>query len=266
MEYFDGVEFVTYGDCPEHDWMIRGKMCLDSYGIQYKHSGTLYLSVDGGPEKVCHGPCVFFTMPGRIYSYGCVAPEHRHHCYICFRGERAERMVSGGLFDPSEPMPLRQVQDPDRFLRTMTGLQELLRGPAGYRTATKVHMLEDLLLQIEEPSGSSGGYYEERLRKLCQEVAENPGSPWDFDAVASDFAVSSAHFRRIFRAYSGMPPTAYLIGCRINLARTLLVTTDLMSSDVAHRCGYADEFFFYRLFRRRTGFSPQGYRKEFKLR
>ena len=43
----------------------------------------------------------------------------------------------------------------------------------------------------------------------------------------------------------------------------LLTGTDLTNSEICQQIGIADYNYFFRVFRKQTGFTPQAYRKQF---
>ena len=67
----------------------------------------------------------------------------------------------------------------------------------------------------------------------------------------------SASFRKVF----GLPPKQYITMRRLNRAKYLLLETDLPIKEIARQCGYQDEFFFHRIFKRYTKIPPARYRK-----
>ncbi|MCQ2378855.1 MAG: AraC family transcriptional regulator [Victivallaceae bacterium] len=268
MTYFDGIDFVTFGDCPDHDWMIRGKRFTDYYGIQYNHAGTLRLAFDGGEAETFHGAHLFFTMPGRVYDYGCIAPEKRHHVWVCFKGPRVGRFIAGGLFDPAAAHPVFPVAEPEKFYEMMLALQKLLRTPGDDRRAAAVHLLETLLLQVNAQAAQTPRIHvlhEEKMLRLRDRIAAAPQEKWDFDRTARQMSLSLPHFRRLFQEINAFPPNRFLIECRMKLAESLLSGTALSVREIAGRCGYDDAFYFTRLFKRRRGRSPLDFRKEFQL-
>ncbi len=267
LTYFDGIDFVTAGNFPAHNWMIGGKRFADYYGIQYNHAGNLHLAIDGGEEKIYSGAHVFLTMPGRVYTYGCTAPETRHHVFLCFKGPRVEKFIAGGLFDPAAELPVFPVADPEKFFRTMLEIQALLPHPLPHEKARAVQLLESLLLQLhaQTPEPKINLFYGEKLQKLRDGIIAAPQNAWNFDAEARKAGISIPHFRRLFQEILRDAPTHFLIECRLKLAETLLVGTALPVAEIAHRCGYADESYFYRLFKKHRNMTMLGYRKEFKL-
>lgn len=63
---------------------------------------------------------------------------------------------------------------------------------------------------------------------------------------------------------TGMAYSSYLGYLRTEKARQLLLETDLKIMDIAAACGYKDNGYFNRIFRRKYGSSPEQYRKAHK--
>lgn len=73
---------------------------------------------------------------------------------------------------------------------------------------------------------------------------------------------SERHFMRIFRKAYNASPLEYMIDLRINHACMLLKSTRLSIAETAGKCGFDDVNYFSRLFKKRMGITPSGYRKE----
>lgn len=79
--------------------------------------------------------------------------------------------------------------------------------------------------------------------------------------LASATHVSVRSLTQAFAATIGMTPLHYQRDLRMDLAATLLATTDQRIDDVALQCGFADNRQLRRLFTARWGQSPADYRK-----
>ena len=73
---------------------------------------------------------------------------------------------------------------------------------------------------------------------------------------------SVAQFRKLFYALTRQSPSQYITNVRINVAKTLLSTTDRRICDIAADTGFFDHSHFIRTFRRATGLTPAKYRKQ----
>ncbi|MBO4940056.1 MAG: helix-turn-helix transcriptional regulator [Clostridia bacterium] len=72
---------------------------------------------------------------------------------------------------------------------------------------------------------------------------------------------SKYHFCRLFKKAMGKTAVQYLISYRIDVAEMLLKTTDQNVSEIAWQCGFLDESYFYRCYKRWKGVSPSKARK-----
>jgi two-component system response regulator YesN len=79
--------------------------------------------------------------------------------------------------------------------------------------------------------------------------------------VAAQFNLSANHFSTIFSQELGETFRDYLNNLRIDRAKELLSTTSIMCSQVAYQCGYKDPHYFSTFFKKKTGFTPQGFRE-----
>jgi AraC-like DNA-binding protein len=69
------------------------------------------------------------------------------------------------------------------------------------------------------------------------------------------------HFIRSFKRAYGRTPQNYRIHYLILQAKSLLSDTRLSVSGIANICGYSDQYYFSRLFKKHTGVTPSEYRR-----
>lgn len=68
------------------------------------------------------------------------------------------------------------------------------------------------------------------------------------------------HFSRLFKNEVGMSPYEYIIKFRLDLAKHLLITTNLSVREISRKCGYANEVNFYNIFKKNFDITPRKYR------
>lgn len=267
MNYFSGIIFRGYNDVPDHPSVYSDKRFDGYYGIQYTHSGRLMFGLNGEQPRVYNAPCAFISCPGETFYYAAPPNETRHHCYLCFSGPRVERFIESGLLAIDKENPVIPVVNSEHFYSTMLELQRILSAPSGTTLPRAVLMLEDLLLQLQEqPSVKSrvNVYCETQIQQLRKDILESPTGEWDFQREAERLSISYSHFRRIFKEITGCAPNQFLLECRLNSATSLLVNSVMSLSEIAHKTGFEDEFYFSRIFKKHRHITPSGYRKEFK--
>lgn len=82
--------------------------------------------------------------------------------------------------------------------------------------------------------------------------------------ICENIGFSHSQILRIFKNAYNITPSLYLSKKRIELAKELLIKTDLSVRSVAYSCGFTDEFYFMKCFRKHTGFTALTYRKLYK--
>jgi AraC family transcriptional regulator len=72
---------------------------------------------------------------------------------------------------------------------------------------------------------------------------------------------SPQHFKRAFKASSGLPPYRFLLTLRVERARELLLRSNLSLAEVAFATGFSNQSHFTSVFRAQTGMSPGRWRR-----
>ena len=83
--------------------------------------------------------------------------------------------------------------------------------------------------------------------------------------LASISNMSLRAFERQFRATFHLTPQKFLRKLRLRIASRALMHTDESLSEIALKCGFADQSHFSREFRRQFGRTPRDYREHYKL-
>ena len=82
-------------------------------------------------------------------------------------------------------------------------------------------------------------------------------------AAAEKSGLSRRRFDELFKNSFNVTPGRYLINLKIDYAKRLLTTSNIGVSQVAELCGTSDIYYFSKLFKKETGFSPNRYRKKY---
>ena len=81
------------------------------------------------------------------------------------------------------------------------------------------------------------------------------------NAELSDIlCLNETYFSNIFARQFGISPKQYILQKRIGAAAAMLLETDKTVKEVAFSFGYDNEMYFYRIFRKITGTTPEKYR------
>lgn len=126
--------------------------------------------------------------------------------------------------------------------------------------------LEAALLEVETQDERPDLYGEQRdqyslLEELATTIRSAPSVPYTLDSMARSMHYSPDHLVRLFKACFHTTPMEYVIRCRMEQARHLLLFTNQSVSSIAEQLGYSSVSYFSRQFSRRVGVSPMVYRR-----
>lgn len=113
-----------------------------------------------------------------------------------------------------------------------------------------------------QSSAAAQGLEATPLRRVLDFIEANIEREITLNEIAEIACKSPFHFARTFKAAVGTTPVAYVIERRIERSKELLLRTDLAVSTIATRCGFNSQSHFCRTFRRLTGQSPRGFRRQ----
>ncbi|WP_156922195.1 helix-turn-helix domain-containing protein [Cohnella thermotolerans] len=104
------------------------------------------------------------------------------------------------------------------------------------------------------------------LSSVSEKVKAYIEENFRLELTLSDLAeivhVSSYHLAHVFKEEVGVSPIQYLIRCRIEEAKKLLLQTDLSVADISAEVGYPNANYFNILFKKVTGANPGKFRSK----
>jgi AraC family transcriptional regulator len=113
-----------------------------------------------------------------------------------------------------------------------------------------------------DPQNKTGGLASWQMRRLNVFIEARLDQPIRLKELSVIAKLSTAYFSRAFKLTFRETPHAYIVRRRLERAETLMLTTDILLSEIAARCGFADQAHLCRLFRQQYAKSPAAWRRE----
>lgn len=115
----------------------------------------------------------------------------------------------------------------------------------------------------DEPQGTRtlAQYIEQTRLYMARQYVE----PIDVEEIAKLSGAGSSRFYQAFKQRTGLTPHKYITKIRLDASLELLAK-QMPVGDVAHFTGYADEYYFSRMFKKQMGMTPSEYAQRTKLR
>ncbi|MBE6567443.1 MAG: AraC family transcriptional regulator [Ruminococcaceae bacterium] len=231
------------------------------YHILYIVEGECQVTALGKDYIAPAGSLIFF-FPGERQSY-------------TFRGNISSVSYYLHFSGTAPAVLLREIKESsDRVFHIgkSATLEELLHSTEEEYTLSLPHhdgvtggyLLSILFLCLrkirlaEEGTADASGKIAEACRRMHATLAEELPIAYYADACH----LSESRFTHLFREVMGKSPVSYLIEARIRRAEELLSDSSLSVSAVADAVGVKNPYYFSRLFKKQTGYSPVAYRKK----
>ncbi len=129
-------------------------------------------------------------------------------------------------------------------------------------------LLMQLLTHLSRLSHSQTRKRDHTRMKILDNVISSMYTDLRTNYTNSDYAkmcnLSTSHFITVFKERTGSSPFAFRQNVRIEMAKSLLLTTDLSTKEIAQMVGYEDTLYFYRIFHKKSGLTPGDFREKYK--
>mgnify|MGYP006271846947 CR=1 FL=1 len=235
--------------------VMRGRVLAEFQVIYLSEGAGWFWSEPSGRLEVKAGNvCVVF--PGIKHAYSPHPDIGWTENWIGFAGPHANRLWRNGILDPSQPVfdiglhddLLAMYEDATSLCREQTPGFQIRLGALVLQIVATVQALHEYGKQQH-----TAAELVRRARYLMQQKVETGARIVD---IAEWLGVSYASLLRTFRRYTGLTPYQYFLQMRIHRAEELLKTPDIRVKEVAARLSFDNQYYFARIFKKKTGLTP----------
>lgn len=99
------------------------------------------------------------------------------------------------------------------------------------------------------------------LKKLRRAIYQNPSPEWNAQDISLKLGISRSYFHRLYAKAFGVTFVRDAVESRLLRSCELLTTTDLSVSTIAEKCGYENDSYFMRQFKKYKNCTPSEYRR-----
>jgi AraC-like DNA-binding protein len=255
---------VDYPD-PRHpnpyffDWK-KGRV-LNEFQLVYIAGGSGTFEADGVAETVVEAGTAFLLFPGVWHRYKPCEDTGWEEFWVGYGGHYADYLMKQDCFQTKTPFV--HIGFNAELLNVFIRLIETVKyeGVAYYQLSS---CLITQLLALVYSSAIMTDKHHQNTNKLIQmarfKMHNNLHKNMDVKLLAAELNVSYPWLRRAFKDTVGVAPGQYHLNIRIEKACKILKETDLTVNEVSYYLGFESEFYFSRLFKKKTGISPGKYR------
>lgn len=241
---------ITY---PDKDYYIERRHG-DYFVLEYVESGEGYIRTENSEFKVT-ADSVYLLFPGKSHRYGADKKNPYKKIFINFFSDVFNQILlayglidktvfynSGckDLFDKLLSIAEKSNDNDEVYLDLSNVVFEII-----IRLAKLNEKREDVseLARVTKEALDAAVYRKVSVEKLSEELS-----------------ISKSQMTREFTRYFGISPYKYLLDKKIDVAKHLLLSTQMRVYEISELLGFSDTYYFSNLFKQKTGMSPLGYR------
>lgn len=131
-------------------------------------------------------------------------------------------------------------------------------------TALVVHLLQYYSVQQLKLPTYVGGLSKLKLQRVIDYIHDYLDRDLNLKELAAVVQMSHHYFSQLFKQSMGITPHQYVIRCRIERAKELLMQGKLTIPDVAKVVGFVDQSHLHRHFKRLVGITPRAFLQQIK--
>lgn len=226
------------------------------YCLIYLVSGQLQDIITADTVLVSPGDAVIIP-PNTPWKFSCTGDHIGFYC-VHFTGSEVENLLNEyriKLF-PNVNKISTNNELPKRFNRLFDGFSKKDR----YKTRELANFLDGILIEAAR-SIENEKFDKSILSKSIRYINEFYTTSIKIATLAKMENMCVTLYNKHFKSIMGIPPTKYIIKLRMQYACELLSNSEMQINQIANLCGYKDDNFFIRVFKKYLGCSPLIYKK-----
>ncbi|RKX88863.1 MAG: hypothetical protein DRP70_05515 [Spirochaetes bacterium] len=207
---------------------------------------------------------MFFVIPDVWHWYTCDISTGWHEHWVGFKGPYPNHLLHSGIINSEHPV--LNVGVHSELIHLFQDVFDIgLRQPPGFQSKLAGSVIKLIATAFSfEQQITQGSDVEKLVQEYRAIIDDRIYENIDMNAIVQALGVSYSRMRKVFKEYTGHSPHQYYLEMKINKAKELLLTKNSTIKQVAIDLSFENQYYFSRLFKKKTGLSPSQWKSTFR--
>ena len=242
---------------------VQHRNNLDSFLIAAVVSGFGEIMVGDDTFPLIKGDC-FFVDCCQPYYYKSSEAEPWELLWLHFNGSTSQQYHD---FFTSQSKAVFRPQFFDKVVSDITEIMDINDEKQPDAEILSSKLIVDLLtiaLTVNQNDQQFDSALKQKLLAVHNYIDEHFAEDLSLEKISSQFYISKYYLTREYKRIYGKTIFQHIITARINYGKKLLRFSDKTVEQIAHLCGFNDQSYFARQFKKSENFTCFSYRKKWR--
>jgi len=245
--------------------VVQGRILREYQVIYITSGGGVFNDKLNGSREVEAGD-IFILFPGVWHSYRPHTETGWKEYWVGFAGDHADRLFRNKLFEPQKPV--YHIGLNQEVIGDFEQIMQLCRDQTpGFQIRLGALVLLLLAhIHAAEISSHVTNTDNELIQTARTVMQLNLDAGIETEQIADEIGIEYTYLLKIFRTHTGLTPYQYFLQLRIHRAKELLADPALSIKAISSMMNFENQYYFSRLFKRKTGLSPSEWKADREIR
>lgn len=218
-------------------------------------------------RKTIKAGTILLLFPNVWHRYKPLRKTGWDEYWVGFNGYYPQQLMENRCFSPDKPV-LNVGYDEDLlklFLRIYETIQEGRVESQPIISSLTIQILAHAYA-VRNHKVAADKEIEKSIQKARFFILNHVTSPLNPQQLARDLRLGYSWFRRMFKHYIGLSPIQYQMQLRIQRACRMLSYSGRSNKEIAFDLGFESSSYFTKIFKKKTGLTPQAFRRQYQER
>lgn len=261
------LTYLACGQLVSRDGFRHPCGCFDRDVLILVTEGTLYITADRTPYEL--GPDQYLFLRAGEEHFGHRASEGKlSYLWIHMKAEEPfSVMRQEGMKNVYRIPECGRIASSKRVTLLFRQLMDMAMEEQLYTPAMLDYSVSLLMMELTQEMIDQNGHREERIPQVIFSVSEwikeNYYKTITVLQLANEFGYQADYLSVLFKKHMGSTLVQYVNKIRMENAKRLLADYGLPIKETAYACGFLDEKYFMKVFKKTEGLTPTQYKNAY---